>query len=204
MSECEKLGIDATPIQICGAAIDRLSDFWDEVTTRTGHGHGAFIEEIFGGIWRDGDTGEKFEAEFERWDEQPEDMQPFGILQAAFVCSAYACQAIRAQKDNDMTTAWNYTARCKYWLGIVVGTWSIRSLQDEPMKEFARNGAAARHAENRAMKQDVCAWLDANMPDFKSMDSAAEAIAGKVAPVKFRTARDWVGEWKKLRSAGTP
>lgn len=56
--------------------------------------------------------------------------------------------------------------------------------------------ASQRHAENRAMKQDVFAWLDANMPNFTSMDAAAEAIAGKVAPIKFRTARDWVGEWK--------
>ena len=69
-------------------------------------------------------------------------------------------------------------------------------------KSFAKAGANAIHAENRAMKKDVFAWLDANMPNFKSMDSAAEAIAGKVAPVKFRTARDWVGEWKKLRSTG--
>ena len=71
-------------------------------------------------------------------------------------------------------------------------------------KSLANAGAAGRHTENRAIKQDVFAWLDTNMPNFKSMDSAAEAIAGKVAPVKFRTARDWVGEWKKLRSAGTP
>ena len=69
-------------------------------------------------------------------------------------------------------------------------------------KSFAKAGANAIHAENRAMKQDVFAWLDTNMPNFKSMDSAAEAIAGKVAPVKFRAARDWVGEWKKLRSTG--
>ena len=75
---------------------------------------------------------------------------------------------------------------------------------EEGKKTFAKAGASAAHAENRAIKQDVFAWLDTNMPNFKSMDSAAEAIAGKVAPVKFRTARDWVGEWKKLRSTGTP
>ena len=63
--------------------------------------------------------------------------------------------------------------------------------------------AMKRHAENRAMKQDVFDWLDANMSRFKSMDAAAEAIAGKVAPVAFRTARDWVADWKKLRSTGT-
>lgn len=61
--------------------------------------------------------------------------------------------------------------------------------------------ALKMHAENHAMKRDVFNWLDSNMKDFKSMDGAAQAIAGKVAPVAFRTARTWVGEWKKLRYA---
>ena len=66
-----------------------------------------------------------------------------------------------------------------------------------------KKGADKRHAENRSMKNDVFNWLDTHMHQFKSMDAAADAIAGKMAPVKWRTARDWVGEWKKLRSAGT-
>lgn len=70
-------------------------------------------------------------------------------------------------------------------------------------KELAIAGANASHAENRAMKADVFAWLDSNMAGFKSMDKAAEAIAGKVQPIAFRTARAWVGEWKKKRSTGT-
>lgn len=70
--------------------------------------------------------------------------------------------------------------------------------------QAARSHAQLRHTENRAIKQDIFVWLDSNMNRFKSMDAAAEAIAGKVAPIKFRTARDWVGEWKKLRLARTP
>lgn len=69
---------------------------------------------------------------------------------------------------------------------------------------LAKFAAQARHAENRSMKAEVFAWLDTNMGDFKSMDAAAEAIAGRQHPIVFRTARAWVGEWKKLRSAGTP
>ena len=68
----------------------------------------------------------------------------------------------------------------------------------------ARMKAVKRHKENHAMQRDVFAWLDVNMRDFKSMDAAAGTIAGSVAPIAFRTARDWVGKWKKLRSAGTP
>ena len=71
-------------------------------------------------------------------------------------------------------------------------------------RELAGSAAHARHAENRTLKAEVFSWLDANMANFKSMDKAAEAIAGKIAPIAFRTAREWVGEWKKLRSAGTP
>lgn len=68
---------------------------------------------------------------------------------------------------------------------------------------LAKAAAQARHTETRNMKADVFEWLDTHMVEFKSMDAAAQAII-KQQPVVFRTARDWVGEWKKLRSAGTP
>ena len=75
---------------------------------------------------------------------------------------------------------------------------------DKAQRTFALDGANARHAETRAMKVDVFAWLDLNMSSFKSMDAAAAAIAHVQEPITFRTARDWVGQWKKLRSAGSP
>lgn len=64
--------------------------------------------------------------------------------------------------------------------------------------------AGNRHFENRTMKAEVFAWLDEHMKTFRSMDAAAEAIAGKRWPIKWRTAREWVGQWKAQRSAGTP
>lgn len=67
---------------------------------------------------------------------------------------------------------------------------------------FAILGADARHRESRSMREQVFVWLDDHMSRFSSMDAAADAIAGKVVPVKWRTARDWIGQWKKLRSAG--
>lgn len=66
-----------------------------------------------------------------------------------------------------------------------------------------QKGAAIKHKENRAMKAEVFEWLNENRSKFKSMDKTAEAIT-KLQPIAFRTARDWVGDWKKLRSAGTP
>lgn len=68
---------------------------------------------------------------------------------------------------------------------------------------MAKAGATGRHRENREMKDDVFRWLDAHFSECSSMDSAAETMAGVVVPMKFRTVRAWVTEWKKLRSAGT-
>lgn len=81
-----------------------------------------------------------------------------------------------------------------------VGHMSMKIAHRQDMRENAKKA----HSEHYAMKQQVFAWLDGNMANFKSMDGAADAIAGKVVPIGWRTARDWVGQWKKLRSAGTP
>lgn len=69
--------------------------------------------------------------------------------------------------------------------------------------ELAKAAAQARHTETRNMKAEVFEWLDAHMAECKSMDAAAQAII-KQQPVVFRTARTWVGDWKKLRSTGIP
>ena len=72
------------------------------------------------------------------------------------------------------------------------------------IKQAGKKGAAVRHKENHAMKAQVFDWLDSNFDNCKSMDSAAELMAGKLVPATFRTVRGWVTEWKKLRSASTP
>jgi len=68
----------------------------------------------------------------------------------------------------------------------------------------ARSAANARHVDTRAMKKLVFEWCDENMSRFSSMDDAALDIAETFVPQKFRTVRDWMTYWKKLRSAGTP
>lgn len=76
--------------------------------------------------------------------------------------------------------------------------------KDLKRKALARKGADVAHQENRALKADVFRWLDDNFSNCKSMDAAATSMAGKIVPMTFRTVRDWVTEWKKLRSASTP
>jgi hypothetical protein len=51
------------------------------------------------------------------------------------------------------------------------------------------------------MKAEAFIWLDQNREKYKSMDDTATAIT-ELSPVKFRAAREWVAEWKKLRSTG--
>ncbi|MFV0675532.1 hypothetical protein ACLIWX_20700 [Variovorax sp. tm] len=68
---------------------------------------------------------------------------------------------------------------------------------------LGKSGALVRHAENRALKQHVFEWCERNMASARSMDAAASLVAGIVVPVAWRTVRDWMAEWKKLRSAGT-
>lgn len=83
-----------------------------------------------------------------------------------------------------------------------------KPISEEATRELrstlAKNAAYARHSENREMKAKVFVWCDENMPRFKSMDDAAYDIAGTFIPQKFRTVRDWMTEWKKLRPASTP
>lgn len=67
--------------------------------------------------------------------------------------------------------------------------------------ELARNAAFTSHTANRAAKKQVFDWCNENMSRFKSMDDAAMDIAETFVKQKFRTVRDWMTEWKKLRPA---
>ena len=40
------------------------------------------------------------------------------------------------------------------------------------------------------------AWCETHLHEYPSMDAAAEAVAGKLVPVAFRTARSWIGEYR--------
>ncbi|ABD70543.1 hypothetical protein Rfer_2831 [Rhodoferax ferrireducens T118] len=64
--------------------------------------------------------------------------------------------------------------------------------------------AGKRHSASRANKAKVFYWCDDNMHLHDSMDDAAWDIAETFVPEKFRAVRDWMTEWKKLRSASTP
>jgi hypothetical protein len=114
---------------------------------------------------------------------------PFAAFVAAVLCAAAAQRLWEEGRANE---AWSYALDGKYW--------GCRAMYEVTMLEsagpiatvadFARLGAAARHAENRAMKQDAIEAYQKG--DFASKDAAAEYIAGTLVPVKFRTVRDWL------------
>lgn len=113
-------------------------------------------------------------------------------------CSFFAKSMLALSRD-EPDTAWENLLDSNFIYGQLCGRQSIKNLYHQSQTNLDK-----RHAENRSLKQDVFTWLDTNMKNYKSMDRAATAIAGKISPIEFRTARDWVGQWKKLRSTSTP
>jgi hypothetical protein len=116
-------------------------------------------------------------------------MRPFIAFVAAILC---ASAAVGTWGEGRVNEAWSYATDARYW-----GCRAIDAMAEmdpaspnDTVVAFAKLGAAARHAENHAMKRDaIDAFLRGN---FATKDDAAEHIAGKVVPVKFRTLRVWL------------
>ncbi len=68
----------------------------------------------------------------------------------------------------------------------------------------ARRNALKSHTENHALRDMVYAWADTNVKGRMTLDAAASLMSEKVVPLKWRTVRSHLTEWKKLRSASTP
>ncbi len=126
-----------------------------------------------------------------------------GVLSCAY--------SMRALADGEIDWAMDDLLSASSYVGAIEGAHLQRIKLERQggnraaLSSLGSIGAYARHAENRALKEDVFAWCDAHMEAFNgSMDDAALAIANKVVPIKFRTVRAHMTEWKKLRSAGKP
>lgn len=98
---------------------------------------------------------------------------------------------IRAAKNgSDGWKAMKYFYQLYEAMMYLDGDWSTVSFN-------ARKAARSRHAENRDMKNQIFEWYKENGNKFPSMNAAAET-AIKIVPVKFRTARNWIGEFRKI------
>lgn len=171
-----------------------------------------FRNQVFKEIWDDESaTGKAKIEELFKTEEQTDwtcelyaPLLKAAIVQtsAGLVACAFAIQALKAEEGSDR--GWFFVCQARHWLGRLQGIIRGRGMEHEGPSKFALSGARAKNRENNRMKDDVFAWCDANFANYKSMDSAASAIAGKLVPVTFRTVRSWIGEWKKMKlRAGT-
>lgn len=181
-----------TPITCAMETLSALTDIYAEWLPEKPEN--AFLVEFFGPMVDD-ETTSGDEAEnrlFAMADSIPKKETFPALFYALSVSCAYCVQAMRADKTRQRKLAWTFVTDANYWLGIVRGTVTEREEHGNPLLEQARRAAFARHAENRQMKSEAIEWFEKNKGQFKSKDAAAEAIAGKVAPVTFRTARNWL------------
>lgn len=104
----------------------------------------------------------------------------------------YAVQSLRAEEREEVGTAWAFAADAVHWLGYLQGMFGARDVSN--ISIAMRSLAELRHRENRAMREEAIQWYLANKDRIRTKDAAAEAIAGKLLPVKFRTVRDWLSK----------
>lgn len=186
-----------TPVSEAGTALGLLDSIWDGMCDSTGGEKGVFIEKIFGSIWDAGTSGRALEEEFNA-ETNPEE-QRLWILDSLMIACGYAADTFRAHGEKrPMAECWALAVTTAYWTGNTRGAWAVRSA-GTPAQEAGRRGADKTHAENRALKKMAFSWLDAHRDEHRTMDDVADALR-KVVPMTFGTTREWVSEWKKLRS----
>lgn len=113
---------------------------------------------------------------------------------AMLIAGACCVEAIKADKSGKRDLAWTFFADAKFWDGKFFGSCSGRCDRKSVISGLARSAALERHKENHQMKEMVMEWMAKNGGNYKSKDAAAEAIASKVVPMKFRTVRNWIKE----------
>lgn len=115
-------------------------------------------------------------------------------LMTVYAALAHCAEAQRADTAAEKLfhMCWAYTdlGRCRGMMaGEVVGRLGA-------IKMRAKQGAAGRHKETHAIKQQVFNWLAENIAQFKTNTAAADAVR-KVAPLTHDTAIGYVREFKK-------
>ncbi|MDP9907939.1 hypothetical protein J2W27_000032 [Variovorax boronicumulans] len=122
---------------------------------------------------------------------------PVAVMKLAY---ARLTMAVHLAFDKQYTTAWQHLGSAHHWHGQLEGReWGAWEFETWQKKETVSKLQAARHRENRSSETDAMNWYDANRHLYSSDDATAEAIAGKVVPMKFRTVRGWITEHKKKK-----
>jgi len=119
----------------------------------------------------------------------PTDPPEFSVL----LDGIWACAIALAQADFESSLV--YASVAQRQLGFIDGVESVRDGDADlntAKRRLSSLGADVRHKEHRDMKAQVIEHYEANRHLFRSKDQAAEAMAGKLVPMPFRTVRDWL------------
>lgn len=177
---------ERSPTTVAKEALYTMADVWAAGLRKPGE---DFLRVIFGAFIGDGELAhydcDEFcnEARTVAATGGPQDL----VVASFAIGAAYAAAAMESDRVGRVHRGWTYA---------VDAAWEAASLsarfgaQVEQRSAFGRMGAAARHEEDRALKREAIeAYLNGS---YLSKDAAAEAIAGKVVPVRFRTVRAWL------------
>ena len=75
----------------------------------------------------------------------------------------------------------------------------MRKAEEIGISRQAAAKAVKRHSENHAIRDEIYAWLDANLGAWNSLNDAAAKMAMKVVPLKYEAVRRHCTEWNRLR-----
>lgn len=166
------------------------------------HGFQAheFMAEVFLPLWEDNLDPDEYADKFD--DLCKEGHHPQELI--AEISAAMCARAFRVYSKGEVATAWSYAMDAECWYSILLAGTTGMDFHRDAKANMGKKGADARHVKSRTNKDKVFVWCDENMMRFSSMDDAAADIAETFVPEKFRTVREWMTNWKKLRSAGTP
>jgi hypothetical protein len=110
----------------------------------------------------------------------------------------FSCDlSARAEDSGDITEAWAYAAECRELEGRAK-IFAAMCGDGDAAQALSRLGTDARHAKNRARKQDAFAWLTKNPPKPRGKANAARHIS-KQFYITEETGKEWVKEWEKKK-----
>lgn len=103
-------------------------------------------------------------------------VSPFGY--GVLVCSGYCIDANRADHAGNSALAWSYAAEAKYWLGLLIGGYTMHETQNDLKTQFLKSMAKKKAAKYDPLKA-LTESLALKKP-YKSRRSAAKQIAPAV------------------------
>ena len=183
-------------------ALDLLVEMAKDCESEVPGGADLFVREVFTHIWEGTENWLDLEAVMKATLKDAARKKVANIRRNLRRDSAYfwnatgwAVEALRPWTDEQTGRLCIRFAERVY--GMYVGS-QIAMRDSIPLTRAATLGADARQKENRSIKQEVFDWCDKKMHEYDSMNKAASALhEANLVPVKQKTLRTWMTEWKR-------